>query len=223
MDKKLLVQAIAKYLLGLILVSLLLFIPAGTLKYWNAWLFMGILFVPMLAVGIMLAIKNPELLRKRLNSREKEVEQKSVLLIGGLMFICGFVIAGFDYRFQWSVLPQWLVVAASVVFFFAYLIYAEVLRENMYLSRTIEIQENQRVIDTGLYGIVRHPMYASTILLFLSMPLVLGSFFSFLVFFVYPFIIARRIRNEEDVLEKSLEGYSDYKKRVKYRLVPFIW
>jgi protein-S-isoprenylcysteine O-methyltransferase Ste14 len=223
LDKKLFIQAIGKYLLGLILVSILLFIPAGTLNYWNAWLLIGVLCIPMLIVGIVLMIKNPELLRKRLNAKEKEEEQKSVILLGGLMFVIGFVVAGLDYRFQWLVLPEWLVIAATVVLLFAYLLYAEVLRENAYLSRTIEVQEGQKVIDSGLYGIVRHPMYVSTILLFLSMPLVLGSFFSFLVFLIYPVITVKRIRNEEEVLEKSLEGYSEYKKRVKYRLIPFIW
>ncbi|MDI9483317.1 MAG: isoprenylcysteine carboxylmethyltransferase family protein [Bacillota bacterium] len=223
MDKKLFIQAIVKYVSGLILVSILLFIPAGTLNYWNAWMFIGALCVPMLIVGIVLMIRNPELLRKRLNAKEKEAEQKSVILFGGLMFVIGFVVAGLDYRFQWLVLPEWLVIAATVVLLFAYLLYAEVLRENAYLSRTIEVQEGQKVIDSGLYGIVRHPMYVSTILLFLSMPLVLGSFFSFLVFLIYPVITVKRIRNEEEVLEKSLEGYSEYKKRVKYRLIPFIW
>jgi len=223
LDKKLFIQAIVKYVSGLILVSILLFIPAGTLNYWNAWLFIGVVYVPMLIVGIVLMIRNPELLRKRLNAKEKEAEQKSVILFGGLMFVGGFVVAGLDYRFQWLALPKWLVIAATVVLLFAYLLYAEVLRENAYLSRTIEVQEGQKVIDSGLYGIVRHPMYTSTILLFLSMPLVLGSFFSFLVFLIYPVIMVKRIRNEEEVLEKSLEGYSEYKKRVKYRLIPFIW
>lgn len=223
MDKKLFIQAIGKYLLGLISFSVLLFIPAGTLHYWNAWLLIGLLFIPMLIVGILLAIKNPELLRKRLNSKEKETEQKNVLLLGGLMFIGGFVVAGLDYRFQWLVLPRWLVLVSSAIFLFAYVLYAEVLRENQYLSRTIEVQENQKVVDTGLYGIVRHPMYTSTILLFLSMPLVLGSIFSFLIFLIYPIITAKRIRNEEEVLEKSLEGYAEYEKRIKYRLIPFIW
>jgi protein-S-isoprenylcysteine O-methyltransferase Ste14 len=182
MDKKLFIQAIVKYVSGLILVSILLFIPAGTLNYWNAWMFIGALCVPMLIVGIVLMIRNPELLRKRLNAKEKEAEQKSVILFGGLMFVIGFVVAGLDYRFQWLVLPEWLVIAATVVLLFAYLLYAEVLRENAYLSRTIEVQEGQKVIDSGLYGIVRHPMYVSTILLFLSMPLVLGSSFSFILF-----------------------------------------
>jgi protein-S-isoprenylcysteine O-methyltransferase Ste14 len=177
----------------------------------------------MLIVGIVLAIKNPELLRKRLNAKEKEAEQKSVILFSALMFVSGFVVAGLDYRYQWLVLPQWLVLAATALFLFAYLLYIEVLRENTYLSRTIEVQENHKVVDTGLYGIVRHPMYTSTILLFLSMPLVLGSIFSFIIFLIYPVITVKRIRNEEEVLEKSLEGYSEYKKQIKYRLIPFIW
>lgn len=223
MDKKLFIQAIGKYFLGLILVLILLFIPAGTLNYWNAWLLIGVLFIPMLIAGIILMIKNPVLLRKRLNAKEKEEEQKRVILLGGLMFISGFVVAGLDYRYQWLVLPKWLVITATVIFLFAYLLYAEVLRENTYLSRTIEVQENQKVIDSGLYGIVRHPMYTSTILLFLSMPLVLGSFFSFLVFLLYPVIVVKRIRNEEEVLEKSLADYSEYKQRIKYRLIPYIW
>jgi protein-S-isoprenylcysteine O-methyltransferase Ste14 len=222
-DKKLLIQAIGKYLLGVLLLPMLLFIPAGTLKYWNAWLLIGILFIPMFFAGIVLLIKNPELLRKRLNMKEKETEQKSVILFGGLMFICGFVVAGLDFRNSWLILPEWVAVAAAVVFLLAYLLYAEVLRENTYLSRTIEIQENQKVIDTGMYGIVRHPMYLSTLLLFLSMPLVLGSLLSFILFLIYPVIMVKRIKNEEQVLEKGLEGYSEYKKCVKYRVIPFIW
>ncbi|MGI6617067.1 MAG: methyltransferase family protein [Saccharofermentanales bacterium] len=223
MDRRLFVQAIVKYLSGLILISALLFIPAGTLYFWNAWLLIAVLFIPMLLVGIVLAIKNPELLRKRLNAKEKESEQKSVILLSALMFIGGFVPAGLDFRFKWLVLPKGVVFVATAVFLFAYLLYAEVLRENVYLSRTIEVHENQKVVDTGLYGVVRHPMYASTILLFLSMPLVLGSLYSFIVFLIYPAIAVKRIKNEEKVLEKDLEGYSEYKNRVKYRLIPFVW
>ena len=223
MDRRLLIGAIGKYIFGVLLLFLLLFIPAGTLNYWNARLFMVILFIPMFIVGMILMVTNPELLRKRLKSKEKETEQKSVILLGGLMFICGFVVAGLDYRFDWFILPKWLVILAAVIFIIAYLIYVEVLRENSYLSRTIEIQENQKVIDTGLYGIIRHPMYSSTILLFLSMPLVLGSFFSFIIFLPYPAIVIKRIKNEEQVLERGLAGYTEYKKRVKYRLFPFIW
>lgn len=223
MDKKLFIQAITKFVFGFTIIALLLFIPAGTLNYWNAWLFIGILFVPMFIVGIILMIKNPDLLRKRLNAKEKESEQKAVLLLGGIMFICGFVVSGLNYRFQWIILPKGLVAVATIIFLLAYVLYAEVLRENMYLSRTVEIQEDQKVIDTGLYGIVRHPMYSSTILLFLSMPLVLGSVFAFLIFLIYPFIMAKRIRNEEQVLEERLAGYSEYKNKVKYKVIPFIW
>ncbi|MDU5107649.1 isoprenylcysteine carboxylmethyltransferase family protein [Clostridium sp.] len=223
MDKKLFIQAITKFVFGFTIIALLLFIPAGTLNYWNAWLFIGILFVPMFIVGIILMIKNPDLLRKRLNAKEKESEQKAVLLLGGITFICGFVVSGLNYRFQWIILPKGLVVVATIIFLLAYVLYAEVLRENMYLSRTVEIQEDQKVIDTGLYGIVRHPMYSSTILLFLSMPLVLGSIFAFLIFLIYPFIMAKRIRNEEQVLEERLAGYSEYKNKVKYKVIPFIW
>ncbi|MTM73269.1 isoprenylcysteine carboxylmethyltransferase family protein, partial [Turicibacter sanguinis] len=215
--------AITKFIFGFIIIALLLFIPAGTLNYWNAWLFIGILFVPMFMVGIILLIKNPDLLRKRLNSRENESEQKVLLVLGGFMFIGGFVFSGLNYRFQWMTLPKWMIVIATIIFLLAYLLYAEVLRENMYLSRIIEVQENQKVIDIGLYGIVRHPMYVSTILLFLSIPLVLGSLVSFLIFLAYPVIIVKRIRNEEQVLERGLEGYSEYKNKVKYKLIPFIW
>ena len=223
MDKKLFIQAITKFIVGFIIIALLLFIPAGTLNYLNAWIFICILFVPMFIVGIILMIKSPDLLRKRLNSKEKESEQGILLIIGGVMFICGFVVSGLNYRFEWIILPKMIVFIATSIFLFGYVLYVEVLRENMYLSRIIEIQENQKVIDTGLYSVVRHPMYLSTILLFLSIPLVLGSLFSFLIFLIYPVIIARRIRNEEQVLEEGLKGYSEYKKKVKYRVIPFIW
>jgi protein-S-isoprenylcysteine O-methyltransferase Ste14 len=223
MDIKLLIQAMVKYLLGMIVVSILLFVPAGTIYYWNAWLLIVILSIPMLIVGVVLAVKNPELLRKRLNAKEKESEQRTVIFFSALMYIVGFALAGLNYRWNWLVLPKWLVFAAAVVFILGYLLFAEVLRENTYLSRTVEIQENQKVIDTGLYGIVRHPMYTATLLLFLSMPIVLGSLFSFLVFLIYPFITVNRIKNEEEVLEKNLEGYIEYKKRVRYRLIPYIW
>lgn len=223
MDKKLFAQAIAKFLCGFVLVGLLIFIPAGSLDYWNGKLFMVILFIPMFIGGLVLMATNPDLLRKRLDAKENESEQKSVILLSGLMFVCGFLLAGFNYRFGWITMPKWIAVAAGIVFLFAYAMYAEVLRENAYLSRTIEVQENQRVIDTGLYGIVRHPMYSVTVLLFLSMPLVLGSLLSFVIFLVYPFILAKRIKNEEQVLERELEGYSDYKNRVKYKMLPFIW
>ena len=223
MNKKIFLQAIIKYIFGVLIISALLFIPANTFNYWNGWLFMALLFLPMLIAGIVLIIKNPELLRKRLNAKEKENEQKWVLLLSGLMFISGFITAGLNYKYKWIELPNVVVVISSILFIIAYMVYAEVLRENTYLSRTIEVQENQKVIDTGLYGIVRHPMYAATILLFLTMPLVLGSVISFLIFLIYPFIIGIRIKNEEKVLEKELEGYLEYKKKVKYKIIPFIW
>ena len=223
MNIELFFQAIMKFLLGLIIVGLLLFVPAGTLNYWNGWLFIGLLFIPMFIAGIVLMIKNPELLRKRLNAKEKENEQRKVLLFSGLMFLSGFIVAGLNYRYSWITIPNSVVIISSVLFILAYILYAEVLRENTYLSRTIEVQENQKVIDTGLYGYVRHPMYAATILLFLTMPLILGSIISFLIFLLYPIIIAKRIKNEEAVLEKDLKGYLEYKKKVKYRMIPFVW
>ena len=223
MNVKLFFEAIIKFIFGVLLVGALVFIPANTINYWNGWLFMGLLFIPMFIAGIVMMIKSPELLKKRLNAKEKKSDQKQVLVFSGLMFLAGFIIAGLNYRYSWFILPNFVLIASSIIFVFAYIIYAEVLRENAYLSRTIEVQENQKVIDTGLYGIVRHPMYMATILLFLAMPLVLGSIFSFVIFLVYPFIIAKRIKNEEEVLEKDLEGYSDYKKKVKYKMIPFIW
>ena len=223
MTKALFVQAISKFILGVILVGVLVFVPAGTLSFWNGWLLMSILFIPMFGAGLVMMWKNPSLLKKRLQAKEKESEQSMVIKLSGLMFLAGFIVAGLDYRFGWLVLPDQVSVAAVVVFLFAYLIYAEVLRENTYLSRVIEVQENQKVIDTGLYGIVRHPMYSATILLFLAMPLVLGSVISFFIFLVYPLIIAKRIRNEEQVLEAELEGYREYKEKVKYRMIPFVW
>ena len=223
MTKELFFQAIAKFLLGVILVGLLIFLPAGTLSFINGWLFMGILFIPMFLAGIVMMLKNPELLKSRLNAKEKQAEQSIVVKLSGLMFLAGFLVAGLNYRFAWYVLSTGVSVAATVVFLVAYLLYGEVLRENTYLSRTIEVRENQKVIDTGLYGIVRHPMYSVTLLLFLAMPLILGSFQSFVIFLVYPFIIAKRIRNEETFLEKELAGYREYKDKVKYRLIPFVW
>lgn len=223
MTKELFVQAILKFALGVVLLGALLFLPAGTFAWTEAWLFLGILFVPMFVAGIVMMVKNPELLKKRLNAKEKEKEQSLVVKLSGLMFLAGFIVAGLDFRFSWLVLPDWVSYVAAGVFLLAYVLYAEVLRENTYLSRTIEVQENQKVIDTGLYGIVRHPMYSATILLFLAMPLVLGSVISFVIFLVYPVIIAKRIRNEEEVLEEGLEGYTEYKKKVKYRMLPFIW
>ena len=223
MNLKLFFQAIVKFILGVLIIGLLLFIPANTINYWNGWIFMGLLFIPMFIAGIVMMIKSPDLLRKRLNAKEKEKEQKQVILFSGLMFLSGFIIAGLNYRYNWVTIPTSVVIISSVIFILAYILYAEVLRENAYLSRTIEVQENQKVIDTGLYGIVRHPMYGATILLFLSMPLVLGSIISFAIFLIYPFIIAKRIKNEEEVLERELVGYSEYKKKVKYKVIPFIW
>ncbi len=223
MNPKLFFQAIIKFLMGAVAVGLLIFLPAGTLSYLNGWIFMAILFIPMFGAGVVMMIKNPELLKKRLNAKEKLSDQGLIIKLSGLMFLAGFVLAGLNYRFDWYRLPFGISVGAAVIFCIAYVLYAEVLRENTYLSRTIEVQEGQEVIDTGLYGIVRHPMYSVTLLLFLSMPLVLGSIVSFMVFLAYPFIIARRIKSEEAFLEKELVGYADYKKKVKYRLIPFIW
>lgn len=223
MTKTLFAQAIIKFTLGVFLVGLLIFLPAGTFAYWNGWLFMGILFVPMFLAGIVLMLKNPKLLQKRLDAKEEQSEQNIVVKLSGLMFLAGFVMAGLNFRFQWLLLPKSVSIIATGCFLFAYLLYVEVMRENTYLSRTIEIQENQVVVDTGLYGIVRHPMYSVTLLLFLSMPLVLGSLQAFAIFLCYPFIIAKRIKNEEEVLEAGLQGYTEYKKKVKYRLLPFIW
>ncbi|MBR2860296.1 MAG: isoprenylcysteine carboxylmethyltransferase family protein [Clostridia bacterium] len=223
MTKKLFLGAITKFLFGVALVGLLIFLPAGTFSYFNGWLLMGILFVPMFFAGIVMMFKNPELLRSRLDAKEKQREQTVVVKLSGLMFFVGFVLAGLGVRFNWYVLPKGVVIGAAVVFLVAYILYAEVLRENTYLSRTIEVQENQKVIDTGLYGIVRHPMYSVTLLLFLSMPIVLGSVYSFLIFLAYPFIIVKRIKHEEKFLEEELDGYREYKQKVKYRLIPFVW
>ena len=223
MDKKLFFEAIIKFALGLLIIGILIFLPANTINFWNGWLFMGLLFIPMFIAGIIMMIKSPDLLRKRLNAKEKENEQKQVVALSGLMFFVGFIIAGLNFRYSWIVIPNIVVIISSIIFIISYILYAEVLKENAYLSRTIEVQKNQKVVDTGLYGIVRHPMYSVTILLFLSMPLVLGSIISFVIFLVYPLIIAKRIKNEEAVLEKELAGYSEYKKKVKYRLIPFIW
>ena len=223
MDKGLFIQAMTKFLGGLVLVGLLLFLPAGSLHYWQAWLLIGILFVPMLMAGLVMMGRNPDLLRKRLDAREKESEQKTVVALSGLLFIASFAVAGLNWRFQWWVLPNWTVWVAAGLFLLSYLLYAEVLRENTYLSRTIKVQEDQKVIDTGLYGIVRHPMYMATTVLFLTMPLVLASPISFFIMLGYLPVIAKRIRNEEKVLEEGLEGYSEYKKKVKYRILPLIW
>ena len=223
MNTKLFLEAIIKFFLGLIIVGLLIFLPAGSLEYRNGWLLICLLFIPMFMAGIALMIKNPTLLKSRLDAKEKENEQKDVLKYSAIMFILGFIVAGLNYRYQFIMLPEWVVIVASVLFLIAYLLYAEVLRENTYLSRTIGVVANQKVIDTGMYKIVRHPMYAVTVLLFLMMPLILNSLISFIIFLVYPVLIIKRIKNEEKVLEKELKGYKEYKKKTKYRLIPFIW
>ena len=223
MNWKLFIEALTKFLLGFLLVGALIFWPAGSLSFWQGWLLMGVLFVPMFIAGLVMIAKNPGLLRERLDAKEKEKEQKSVVGLSGLLFIASFILAGLNWRFQWLLLPDWAVYAAAAVFVICYLLYAEVLRENTYLSRTIKVQENQKVIDTGLYGIVRHPMYFATTLLFLAMPLVLGSPISFVIMLLYLPLIAKRIRNEEAVLEQGLAGYKEYKQRVRYRMLPFIW
>lgn len=223
MTLKLFIGAITKFFLGVLLVGLLVFLPAGTVDYLQGWVFMGVLFVPMFIAGIVMMFKNPELLENRLDAKEKEAEQSLVVKLSGLMFILGFVLAGLNYRFGWYMLAKSVSVGASAVFIIAYALYAEVMRENTYLSRTIQVQENQKVVDTGLYSIVRHPMYSVTLLLFISIPLILGSLISFVIFLAYPFIIAKRIKNEEEVLCRELEGYIEYRSKVKYRLIPFIW
>ena len=223
MDIKLFFQALSKFLIGLIIICILLFIPAGTINYPNGWLFIALLFIPMLFAGIIMIFKSPDLLRRRLNAKENEDEQKTVILISGIIFLLAFILAGLNFRFGWFNLPSIVVIIASAIFLLAYIMYAEVLRENEYLSRTVEVSENQKVVDSGLYGIVRHPMYTSTIFLFLSMPLVLDSIFSFIVMLVYPIMIMFRIRNEERVLENELIGYEEYKEKVKYKLIPYLW
>lgn len=223
MSFRLFFSAIVKFLFGVLIIGCLLFIPAGSFSYFNAWLFMGLLFIPMFIFGIFLMFLNPSLLRMRLNAREESREQRCVIALSGIMFFLGFVVAGLNYRFGWFFLPDFVVIISSILFVFFYLLYAEVLRENIFLSRTIEVNEGQMVIDTGLYGIVRHPMYSITILLFLSMPFVLNSIFSFFIFLFYLFIIVKRLKNEEIFLRKNLKGYSDYMIKVKYRLIPFVW
>ena len=223
MDIKLFFQALSKFLIGLIIICMLLFIPAGTLDYPNGWLFIALLFIPMFFAGIIMLFKSPDLLRRRLNAKEEEDEQKTVILVSGIIFLLAFILAGLNFRFGWFNLPSIVVIIASVIFLLAYIMYAEVLRENEYLSRTVEVSENQKVVDSDLYGIVRHPMYTSTIFLFLSMPLVLDSIFSFIVMLVYPIMIMFRIRNEERVLENELIGYEEYKEKVKYKLIPYLW
>lgn len=220
---KLLFQTLIKFILGVVIVGALLFLPAGTFNYWNAWLLMGILFIPMFWIIIGLFIEDKELLKKRLNIKEKEREQKNIIIVTSVIFLAGFIVAGLDFRFGFSNMPIWGIVNALITIGFAYISYIEVMRENIYLSRTIEIQENQKVVDTGLYALVRHPMYLATTLLFLAFPIVLGSGFSFIIFAAIPFVLAKRIKNEERVLEKGLKGYKTYKKKVKYKMIPYIW
>lgn len=223
MTKKLFFQAFIKFTLGIVIIFLLIFIPAGTLTYLNGWIFMGILFIPMLIAGIVMMIKNPQLLKSRLDAKEKQKEQNIVIKLSGLMFIIGFITAGLDFRYSWFKLPSIITYIAIIMFLLSYLMWAEVLRENTYLTRTIKVTEGQTVIDKGLYAVIRHPMYTASIFLFLSMPLVLGSLISFFIFLLYPVLIIIRIINEEKFLEKELVGYIEYKKKVKYRLIPFIW
>ena len=223
MKNNLFLQALKKIIAGFVAIGVLLFLPAGTLYYWNAWLFMAVLFVPMIILGIVMLFKSPDLLKKRLDAKEKEGEQKWVVALSGIMFMAAFVVAALNFRFSWHSLPDCVIWISVAMFLLSYLMYAEVIRENAFLSRTIEVQENQRVIDTGLYGIVRHPMYSATIILFLSIPLILGSLISFFIMLAYIPIIAIRINNEERVLEKGLKGYKEYKQKVRYKLIPFIW
>ncbi|MBQ6851833.1 MAG: isoprenylcysteine carboxylmethyltransferase family protein [Oscillospiraceae bacterium] len=220
---KLLIEALTKYICGFLLVGLLIFLPAGTFCYTYGWLFMGLLFVPMLIAGFVMLYKSPAFLKKRLDAKEKQQTQKGVVAVSGLMFIVGFVVAGLDFRFGWSAMPAWVVITASVLFLVAYALYAEVMGENAYLSRTIKVEEGQTVVDTGLYGVVRHPMYAVTILLFLMIPLILGSWYALIVFAFYPAIIIMRLKDEEDLLTRELPGYAAYKQKVKYRIIPFVW
>ena len=223
MRNKLSLQALTKTIMGFVFICVLLFLPAGTFYYWNAWLFMAVLFVPMIILGIVMLFKSPGLLKKRLDAKEKEGEQKWVVALSGIMFMAAFVVAALNFRFSWHSLPDFVIWISVAMFLLSYLMYAEVIRENAFLSRTIEVQENQKVIDTGLYGIVRHPMYSATIILFLSIPLILGSLISFFIMLAYIPIIAIRINNEEQVLEKGLKGYNEYKQKVRYKLIPFIW
>lgn len=223
MDLKLFMKMLVKFIVGVVLIGALLFLPVGTFNYPNAWLFLGLLFIPMLGIGIVLCIKAPELLQKRLSSKEKEKTQKRVVMSSFIVFVLGFIVTALDFRNGWSHMNKIEIIEASIIFLFGYGLYIEVLRENKYLSRTVEVQEDQKVIDTGVYSIVRHPMYLATILMFLAMPLVLGSKIGFLVFVIHPFIIAKRIKNEEEILEEGLKGYKEYKEKVKYRIIPYIW
>lgn len=223
MKNNLLLQSLKKFIGGFVIIGVLLFLPAGTLNYWNAWLFVTVLFIPMLFLGIVMLFRSPELLAKRLDAKEKVDEQKWVVALSGIMFLAAFVVAGFNYRYTWHLLPNYLVWIGTLVFFLSYLMYAEVMRENAFLSRTIEIQENQKVVDTGLYGIVRHPMYSATLFMFLSIPIILGSILSFVIMLSYIPIIAIRMKSEEEILEEGLEGYKEYKQKVRYKVIPFIW
>ena len=223
MKNNLLVQSLKKFIAGFVAIGVLLFWPAGTLHYWNAWLFVAVLFVPMLLLGIVMLFKSPKLLEKRLDAKEKVDEQKWVVALSGIMFLAAFVVAGLNFRYSWHSLPDYLVWIGVMVFLLSYLMYAEVMRENAFLSRTIEIQENQKVVDTGLYGVVRHPMYSATLLMFLSIPLILGSLVSFVIMLSYIPIIAARMRSEEEILEEGLEGYKEYKQKVRYKVIPFVW
>ncbi|MBO5317770.1 MAG: isoprenylcysteine carboxylmethyltransferase family protein [Oscillospiraceae bacterium] len=220
---KLLLEALTKFACGLLLVGSLIFLPAGTIAYTYGWLLIGQLFVPMLIAGLVMMVKSPELLKKRLDAKEKQAAQKGVVALSGLMFIAGFVVAGLDFRFGWSTMPAWVVITASVLFLVSYALYARVMRENAYLSRTIKVEEGQTVVNTGMYGIVRHPMYAVTVLLFLMIPLVLGSWYALIVFAFYPAVIVVRLKDEEELLTRELPGYCEYKQKVKYRIIPFIW
>ena len=220
---QLIIHATVKLIFGLGIIALLLFLPAGTWHYWNAWLLLALLFIPMICMGVVMLVSSPELLSKRLNNKEKEQTQKKVVALSGVMFITGFLLCGFDYQFGWSHMPVWVVITASLLFLIGYMLYAEVLRENAYLSRTVEVQDDQQLIDTGLYSIVRHPMYTATLLMFLSMPLILGSWWALLIFFIYPILIIKRIQNEEQVLREGLKGYNDYQQRVRWRLIPYVW
>ena len=223
MKNNLFVESLKKFIAGFVAIGILLFLPAGTFYYWNAWLFVTVLFLPMLFLGIVMLFRSPELLAKRLDAKEKVDEQKWVVALSGIMFLAAFVVAGFNYRYTWHLLPNYLVWIGTLVFFLSYLMYAEVMRENAFLSRTIEIQENQKVVDTGLYGIVRHPMYSATLFMFLSIPIILGSILSFVIMLSYIPIIAIRMKSEEEILEEGLEGYKEYKQKVRYKVIPFIW
>ena len=223
MNFKLFVESIIKYLCGVLLVGLLIFLPAGSINYFNGWLFMCLLFIPMFIAGIIMMVKDPDLLRRRLNAKEKEEEQKKVVLVSGLMFLTGFILAGLNFRFNWLELPDVVVIISSIIFLASYVLYGLILKQNTYLLRTIEVEKNQKLVDTGMYSIVRHPMYTITVFLFLTMPLILGSILSFIVFLIYPFLIIKRLNNEEKILEKELKGYKEYKKKVKYKMIPFIW